>query len=154
MYTAKKFEKSETLSLLHAATQLQQSCSCKTEKIFQQVTLSLSLALSVSVEDLGFAFFFFFFFQFFLFSFSGSVSFSPSRHSHCTVFALFLFLFLIFSDFRSLLLIPLFKSKIFVSLFKGILSLYSALSRIVVVKYICTVFNFCWVNVICVELRP
>ena len=108
----KKIEKSEILSLPHAATQLQQSCSCRTEKIFQQVTLSLSLALSVSVEDLGFAFFFFFFFQFFLFSFSGSASFSPSRHSHCTVFAPFFFLFLIFSDFGSLLFIPLFKVKV------------------------------------------
>ena len=118
----KKIEKSETLSLPHAATQLQQSCSCRTEKIFQQVTLSLSLSLSPlrtwAVHSSSFS-------SFSSFSLP-SASFSPSRHSHCTAFALFFFLFLIFSDFSSLLFIPLFKSKIFVSLFKdkGFVSLF------------------------------
>ena len=116
LYTTKKIEKSETLSLPHAATQLQQSCSCRTEKIFQQVTLSLLLSLSpLRTWALHSSSFFSSFSSFSL----PSASFSPSRHSHCTAFALFFFLFLIFSEFNSLLFIPLFKRKIFVYLFKG-----------------------------------
>ena len=95
--------------------------------------LTLSLALSVFAEDLGFAFFFFFFLQFFLFAFSLLQSFSP-LHYLCPLLLSFFF---IFSDFSSLLFIPLFESKSFVSLFKS-----KGFEHIVHIYVLCVQFFF------------
>ena len=138
---AKKL-KSLKLCLSHMATKLQQSW--RTEKNFLTDLHSwLSLTLSLSLSPLRtWALHSSSFSSYSSFSLP-SASFSPSRH--CTAFALIFFLYFFFSDFSSLLFIPLFKSKSFVSLFKS-----KGFEHIVHIYVLCVQFflgkrTMCWI---------